>query len=83
MDIANGHMTCGCPNIAYCKVNAPFGTCDIPVLSPPPPAQLALPPQPDGSFGGFGGFGSAEHATAQPWWFSLVVFIVLIMLLVM
>ncbi|GFY86491.1 PLC-like phosphodiesterases superfamily protein [Actinidia rufa] len=38
VDVANGHLTCGCDNIAYCKVNATFGTCDVPVISPPPPA---------------------------------------------
>ncbi|KAL0377700.1 UNVERIFIED_CONTAM: PI-PLC X domain-containing protein [Sesamum radiatum] len=40
VDRANGGLACGCDSIAYCRVNATFGTCNVPVLAPPPPAQL-------------------------------------------
>ncbi|GJU86008.1 PI-PLC X domain-containing protein-like protein [Tanacetum coccineum] len=76
VDIANGHLTCGCPNIAYCRANATFGTCDIPVLSPPPPAQLPD----DGSFGFGDGF--SIHVAGQRRWFygAIVTTLILIVL---
>lgn len=54
VDIANGHMVCGCGNINYCKANAKFGTCDVPPpqASPsgPPPSKANGPPLDTKSF---------------------------------
>lgn len=64
VDVANGHLTCGCNNIAYCKANATFGTCDVPVLSPPPPASL--PTTGDGSGSGASQGPSNDSAISRP-----------------
>ncbi|XP_042027700.1 PI-PLC X domain-containing protein At5g67130-like isoform X3 [Salvia splendens] len=40
VDKANGHLTCGCDSVAYCRANTTFGKCDAPLLAPPPPSQL-------------------------------------------
>ncbi|KAK1607100.1 hypothetical protein QYE76_030773 [Lolium multiflorum] len=41
-DVANGRLQCGCDTIAYCKENAPFGTCTMPSSLPSSASASAL-----------------------------------------
>lgn len=80
IDEANGRLTCGCGSIDYCRANSTFGTCDVPVLSPPPPAQLT-PNTEDSSREGPGNNSWTRKPLELQWLIILVALSVILLLL--
>ncbi|KAL1202852.1 PI-PLC X domain-containing protein [Cardamine amara subsp. amara] len=75
VDVANGHSTCGCDDIAACKENKPYGTCEKQEEPKPDSKLMMIAKLTAEATKGYG------HPSTKPTQLGLSVFVVTFVLL--